>query len=227
MRQTTFRRAFVYASAILCISGCITDLVLIYLFGHQIPGYNQLTHTLSSLGVSTSPVAREVTLWSVILGTIFILFGFGFQEIFSTLGKQTRKAFWLFILYGLGEGVASGVFRIDLVNGELTNGAVLHEVFGGIGVVALLLLPLVMRKVFTQYSFPLFFRYSGIVLAAGIISTLLFSFRIQYFKGTFLYTYCGLWQRIFLVNFYIYFVVIAVMMIQEVNRHRQIRNNSK
>jgi hypothetical protein len=130
-------------------------------------------------------------------------------------------------LYGLGEGVASGVFRIDLVNGELTNGGVLHELFGGVGVISLLLLPLVMRKIFTQYSFPVFFRYSGIVLAAGFISTLLFSFRIQYFQGTFLYTYSGLWQRIFLVNFYLYFVVIANMMIQKVNRHRQIRNNSQ
>ncbi len=214
MLQISFKRIISYTSAILCISACIGDLVLIYVFGNQIPGYNQLTDTLSSLGVSSSPVAAEASMWSVILGLIFVFFAIGFKLVYQLHGKETRKAFWLIVLYGLGEGVASGVFRADRIKGELTNIAILHDLLGGIGIIAVLLLPFVMQKIFTQFSFPLFYRYSRIVWLVGIISTVLFSFRLQVFEGTFLYTYSGLWQRIFLVDYYIYFFVIAIMIIK-------------
>lgn len=226
MLHSSFRRIISYSSAILCITACIADFVLIYIFGNQIPGFNQLKSTLSSLGVSTSPVASEVTVWSVALGIIFLFFAFGFRETFHTYGKQINKASWLIVLYGLGEGVASGIFRADRINGHLTNLAYLHDFLGGIGVVALLLLPFVMRKIFSAFSSPIFFRFSGIVSVIGLISTLLFSFRLEYFAGSFLYNYSGLWQRIFLLNYYVYFSVIAGMMIQKTNRHSQIRNKS-
>ena len=74
MNKILIRKILIYSSAILCMGGCIADLVLIYIFGKQIPGYNQLSHTLSSLGISSSPVAHEVTIWLVVLGFIFIFF---------------------------------------------------------------------------------------------------------------------------------------------------------
>lgn len=226
MLHSSFRRIISYSAAILCITSCIADLVLIYIFGKQIPGFNQLKNTLSSLGVSTSPVAGAVTIWSVSLGIILVFFAFGFRLTFHTYGKQINKASWLIVLYGLGEGVASGIFRADRINGELTNIAYLHDFLGGIGVVALLLLPFIMRKIFSAFSFPIFFRFSGIVSAVGLLSTILFSFRLEYFAGSFLYNYSGLWQRIFLINYYAYFIVIAIMMVQKIKRLSQIRNKS-
>lgn len=226
MLNSSFRRIISYSSAFLCVAACIADLILIYIFGNQIPGFNQLKSTLSSLGVSTSPVAGAVTVWSVTLGIILVFFAFGFRETFHTYGKQIKKASWLIVLYGLGEGVASGLFRADEVNGQLTNLAYLHDFLGGIGVVALLLLPFVMRKIFSAFSSPIFFRFSGIVSAIGLLSTILFSFRLEYFAGSFLYNYSGLWQRIFLLNYYAYFTVIAIMMIQKINRLRQVRNKN-
>lgn len=220
MPQSPFTRYLVFASAILCISGCIADLLMIWIFGNQIPGFNQLTGTLSSLGVSTSPVAGEVTVWSVVLGIVLIFFAMGFRQAFQKYGKETRNAFWLIIFYALGEDIASGIFRADSINGKLTNLAYLHDVLGGIGVVSLLILPLVMHQIFTKFSFPLFNRYSRMAWFAGIIATLLFSFRLEYFAGTFLYTYSGLWQRIFLVNYYIYFIVISFMIMKETNISR-------
>ncbi|MFA5971096.1 MAG: DUF998 domain-containing protein [Lentimicrobiaceae bacterium] len=215
MNHSSYKKSVSYASAILCIAACFTDLVLIYIFGNQIPGFNHLTSTLSSLGISTSPVANEVTLWSVILGIIFIFFAFEFRVAFQKLGKETVVASWLIIFYALGEDIASGVFRADSINGKLTTLAYLHDVLGGIGVASLLILPIFMQKIFTKFSYPLFNRFSRIAWLIGIISIILFSFRLEYFSGTFLYTYSGLWQRIFLVDYYIYFVVIAFMIMKE------------
>jgi len=215
MNHSSLKKSVSYASAILCIAACFTDLVLIYIFGNQIPGFNQLTSTLSSLGLSTSPVASEVTVWSVILGLILIFFAFGFRMVFQKYGKETVVAFWLILFYALGEDIASGVFRADSINGKLTTLAYLHDILGGIGVTSLLILPYVMQKIFTKFSYPLFNRYSRIAWLVGITTTIFFSFRLEYFSGTFLYTYSGLWQRIFLVDYYIYFVVIAFMIMKE------------
>jgi len=134
--------------------------------------------------------------------------------------------FLLILLYGLGENIASGVFRADRVNGELTSLAYLHDFLGGIGVLSLLVLPFVMQKIFTKFSFPLFNRYSRMAWLVGFIATVFFSFRLEYFAGTFLYNYSGLWQRIFLADYYIYFTVIAVMMIKENNsvQSKRIKN---
>ena len=217
MNKPLFWKMLIYSSAILCMLGCIADLVLSYVFGKQIPGYNQLSHTLSSLGVSSSPVAHEVTIWLVVLGFIFLVFAIGFLYLYKAEGKAAQKAFWLIVLYSLGECIASGVFRADRVNGELTPVALLHDLFGGIGVTALLLLPLAMRNIFDAYSYPLFFRLSGIVFIAGICFTILFLFRMEYFANWVLHDYAGLWQRLFLVNYYSYFIVIAAMMIAKVN----------
>lgn len=215
MNHSSFNKNITFASAILCIIGCFTDLVLIFIFGNQIPGFNQLTSTLSSLGISTSPVAGEVTVWSVILGIIFIFYAIGFRLAFQKFGKAVVVATWLIIFYALGENIASGIFRADSINGKLTTLAYLHDVLGGIGVASLLILPYVMQKIFTRFSYPLFNRYSRLAWLVGIIATIFFSFRLEYFSGTFLYTYSGLWQRIFLVDYYIYFVVIAFMIMRE------------
>jgi hypothetical protein len=217
MLNSIFKKAILSSIVLLCIVGCLTDLALIYIFGKQIPGYNQFTGTISSLGVSTSPVSWEVTVWSVILGVIFVLFGIGFRIGFPEFGKETRKASLLIITYGLGDNVASGIFKADHLNGALTIMAVVHNLLGGIGIIALILLPLVMMKIFTRESFPAFFRFSGTVWVIGLISILFFSFRIVYFENSFLNTYKGLWQRIFLVDYYIYFTAIAYMMMKKIH----------
>ena len=226
MLHSSFRKIIMYSSAMLCIAACVADLILIYTFGKQIPGYNHVKDSLSSVWVSGSPVAVAVTVWSVVLGTIFVFFAFGFRKTFNKYGKQVKTASWLIILYGLGEGVASGIFRADTVNGKLTSLAYLHDLLGGIGVVALLILPFVMRKIFTAFASPVFYRFSGIVSAIGLFSIFLFSFRLDYFADSMLHDYSGLWQRIFLVNYYGYFIVIAVMMIQKIQRLSRIRNKS-
>jgi hypothetical protein len=214
----SFSKKTIIFASVLVSAGCFVDLALIYIFGKQIHGYNQLMCTISSLGESTSPVSRAVTIWSVIFGTILIFFGFAFNSVFIDYGKETRKVFVLIIIYGLGENIGSGVFRADHIDGGLTTVAVVHNMLGGIGVIALLLLPLVMIKILTKESAPSFFYFSYIVWAIGLISIIFFSFRIAYFQNSFINTYNGLWQRIFLINFYIYFIAIAIIMMKKINK---------
>jgi hypothetical protein len=194
----------------------------IYIFGKQIQGYSQLSCTISSLGESSSPISGTVTIWSVFLGTIIILFGFCFREVFLKYGKVTNRVFLLIVLYGFGENIASGIFKADYINGSVTVMAIVHNLLGGIGVVALLLLSLMMTKIFTRESSPGFFIFSLIVFSIGIISILLFSLRILNLEMRFINSYKGLWQRIFLVNFYIYFIAIAIKMIRYMDKYSSV-----
>jgi hypothetical protein len=208
---------FPAVSAYVCMAACSIDVILLYLLGNQIPGYNQLSDSISSMGVSSSPVSAIANTWSVILGIVFILYSFGFRKAFGKYSRLTNLASWLIVVYGLGEGIASGLIKADHFNGVPTATAVFHDLTGGIGVTAILLLPLVNMKIFTREAFPVFYRFSFLIWIISIVSIVLFLFRIDYFEQTFLYSFSGLWQRIFLATIYAYLSAIAIMIVKEVN----------
>jgi hypothetical protein len=216
MINSMYRNAVLSSIAVLCIVACCADLLLLYIFGNQIPGYSQLADSISSLGVSSSPVSLEVTIWSVLLGLVFILFAYSFREVFRQKSKSTLIVFWLIVIYGCGEGIASGILKPDHINGLNTITSVLHDILGGIGDAAILLVPLAMIRIFPKELFPVFFIYSLTIWVIAMISIILFLLRIVFSEVAFFNSYSGLWQRIFLIIFYIYFTIIALMIVKEI-----------
>ena len=197
----------------ICIAACLADLLILYTLGKQFPGYNHATDTLSRLGASVSPVSSTVSAWWVILGIVFIIFGIGFAIRYRRKGKPSLIAAILLALYGLGEGMGSGLFKADHVGGSLTVSAIIHNVVGGFGLAAVLVLPMVIRRLFPKDKHRAFYIFSTVIFYVGIVSTLLFLTR--YTGDNILSHYKGIWQRVTLVNTYVYFVVLAIMMIME------------
>ncbi|MCX6332871.1 MAG: DUF998 domain-containing protein [Bacteroidia bacterium] len=206
---------YIIVSAIACIVVCITEFVTLFIFGAFYPGYDHLKDTMSTLGASVSPVAHEVSLWWVIMGLLLIFFGTGFRKAFSEKGFFARVAAWLIMLYGFGEGIGSGAFKANHIENGLTISLIFHDILGGIGVTAILLLPLIMQKVVTRNENPGFYRMSRIIFITGIITVSLFLFRYLPNENNFLTVYKGLWQRLFMLNTYIYLTTIAVLMIKK------------
>ncbi len=205
---------YVYISAIICIAACIGEFVALFGLGSLYPGFNHLKDTMSSLGASNSPVSNIISTWWVIVGVLFIFFGIGLRIAFPEKGLYAKIASWLIILYGFGEGIGSGGFKADHVLSGLTTSAVIHDILGGIGVTAVLILPLIMQKVITRNEMPGFSRMSKIVFIAGIVTVGLFLFRYSSDKNNFFTLYKGLWQRLFMLNTYLYFSSIAFIMIK-------------
>ncbi len=197
----------------ICITACLADLLILYTLGKKFPGYNQATDTLSRLGASVSPVSSVVSYWWVILGIVFILFGIGFAVRYRRKGKPSVIAALLIAIYGLGEGMGSGLFKADHVGGSLTFSAIIHNTVGGFGLAAILVLPLVIRRLFPKETHRAFYIFSTVIFYVGIVSTLLFLTR--YTGDNILSHYKGIWQRVTLVNTYVYFVVMAIMMVKE------------
>jgi hypothetical protein len=198
--------------SILCIAACIGDLLLLYILGMKFPGYNQATDTISNLGGTASPVSNLASAWWIILGIVFIAFAAGFYAEFREKGNNAAIAGILIAIYGIGEGLGSGLFKVSHSVGTLTSATIIHDAVGGIGIVAVLIMPLVIRRVFSRKEHHLFYIFSGVIFYIGILSSILFLAR--YTGDNILHRYTGIWQRMTLINTYIYFVVVSIMMIR-------------
>jgi hypothetical protein len=206
---------YIIVSAVACITVCIGEFVTLFAFGAHYPGYNQLKETMSSLGATNSPFSNEISIWWVIMGVLLIFFGTGLRKAFPEKDLYSKIASLLIMLYGFGEGIGSGAFKADHIVNGLTTSAIIHDILGGIGVTAILLLPLIMQRVITKNEMPVFYRMSKIVFVTGIVTVLLFLFRYSSNENNFFTVYKGLWQRLFMLNTYIYLTTIAILMIKK------------
>jgi hypothetical protein len=214
----------ILVSAVACIIASIGEFISIFVLGLYYPGYNQWTDTMSSLGASISPVSDIISTWWIIMGVLFIFFGIGYKKAFQDKGKNAGIASLLIILYGLGEGIGSGSFKADHIADVPTTMAIIHDILGGIGVTAILAFPLIVRKVITKEEMPGFSIMSKIIFVLGILSIILFLFRFSSDPNNFLSVYKGLWQRLFMLNTYIYLSTIAIIIIRKVRYNQQSSN---
>ena len=205
---------YISISVTALIIACIGEFMTIFVFAAYYPGYSQLKEPMSALGSPSSPVSDEISLWWIIMGLLFIFFGWGFKRAFSDKGKIALYASLLIILYGFGEGIGSGLFKFD----ENANGFILssfiHNVLGGIGTTSILIFPYSMQKVITKNENKSFYRFSQIAFFTGLLLILLFIIRYSKDYSNFLVLYKGLWQRLFMLNIYVYMIVLAIIMVR-------------
>lgn len=207
------RKILVYAGSAACFIGCIGDFLSLFILGSHYPGYSQLHETMSSLGSTASPVSGIISAMWVILGLLMIVFAFGFKEALPRDDKYVKAVFWLLILYGLGEGAGSGLFKADTVSGTYTISFIVHDILGSAGLIAILILPLIVQKIKPYFSGRCFLRYSVITVVSGTLFLVLFSFRFIGNENNTLSSLKGLWQRLFVLVYYIYLTVLAIKMI--------------
>ncbi len=212
------RKIIVYTGSAACFTGCAGDFLSLLILGQEYPDYNQLNDTMSSLGSSASPVSNIISVLWIILGILMIIFAFGFRAAHSPRDKNVKIVFWLLIFYGLGEGLGSGLFKADRVSGSYTTSFIVHDILGGAGVVAIMILPLIVQKIKPSFSSPGFIRFSNITLILGTLFLILFSFRFIGNGENIIVRYKGLWQRLFVLVYYIYMITIAIKMASETVR---------
>ncbi len=204
----------VFTGVIACFIACVGDFLVTIILGSHYPGYSQLFNTMSSLGASTSPVSYLTNLWWLILGLLMITFAIGFWQAFPKGTKYVSLVTWLIILYGLGEGFGSGLFKSDQT-GVFINPSFIHDFLGGVGILAIIILPMIVPKIIPCFSGLDFKRFSLFVLLSGIMMWTLFFFRYVNHGDNFIAVYKGLWQRLFVLDYYLYLSVIAIMILNK------------
>lgn len=176
-----------------------------FILGALYEGYHFVDQTESLLGTSDSPVAIYMTVWEVLFCLLLVIFALGLRRALTPGLKWPAFAFWIVILYALGEGLGSGVFPYDRIGTELTSSGKLHGVSGAIGVGALVFLPFVFSKIYPKCSFPKLNLFSSTLFVSGLLFVILYLL-----SKAGVIDHKGLWQRIFLANYHIFMIVVAI-----------------
>jgi hypothetical protein len=209
------RKIVIVAGIVAGIAACVGDFAVTFYFGRFYPGYNQLHDTMSTLGATASPVSGILSTWWVVMGLLFMLFAIAFYYSFAPRSFVNTASVFIF-LYGLGEGLGSGIFKADPTGETLINSYLFHNILGGIGVVAILAFPLFIKGIMTDAETKWFSGFSYIIFSLGIIFIVLFLFRFESFG--IITELKGLWQRLFVADVYIYLLIIDGLMIKKLCR---------
>lgn len=164
------KKLLIIITALSGIAGCMVDLGGTFILGDRIDGYNQLKHTMSQMGILSSPVANEKAICWIAMGFLLILFAVGIRLAYAENKEFAGIASWLIILYGFGEGMISGIFPADKAGEVHTWAGIVHNAIGGVGVIAIMIFPLVMRRII-----PDLIKLSTIVFFIGAAGVILFS----------------------------------------------------
>ena len=211
----------VIVAATCCFIACIGDFAITFIIGSIYKNYNFLNQSESFLGTSDSPVAMYMNVWGVFFSMLFVMYAYGLRKSIFKSGPQQLVAVWLIVIYGLGEGVGSGLFPYDHIGDELTLSGKLHSLFSGIGVAALMLFPFVILKLFSKKSYPKMNAYSLFVGLSGLFFVILFLLAREEILPL-----KGLWQRLFILDYYLLLMTIAITMVTTHSRITNPQNTS-
>jgi len=206
-------KSLVTLSFISCLSASLGDFIVTFLLGSFYPGYNFISQTESSLGTLNSPVANYMNLWGVLFGLLLIVFGLGIRGTEFKKEKWGVILLWLIILYGIGEGFGSGLFPNNSIGNDHSIIPNTHNVFGAIGGFALALIPLAGSQLFAKKKYYKLNKYSKFVFIIGLVLILTYLLsRIG------IIPYRGLWQRIFILHYHVYLIVLGVVIMNSAKK---------
>jgi hypothetical protein len=176
--------------------------------GTLYPGYDWKTDSISYLGQQNSPVLHYVKNWGICFTITYIILGLAFYKSFNHKSFIVKIVSVLFVVYGFGEGVGSSFFPINEKGSALTQSAFLHNLFGGFADVALYAIPFLMLFEFSKSRHFKFHITTYVLMGVALIACFIFLIAKYFHIEHGVFTYRGVWQRIFLLCFYIYFLLL-------------------
>lgn len=192
----------------------VVDIVLPFVVSIPYKGYNHTTTVMSVLGARTSPLRVLYNVWTIISGCVFILFGY---ILFRHYGERYKglciAIVVLFILYGIGCEIISGIFPVNENANDKTVSSIIHGIGSVIGFMALLVVPLLLGIVQLRTKENI----DGIVsIASFILSFIAFTLFVMSDKPTFENTalaLTGLWQRFAMYMMYIPLIIFTLKLL--------------
>lgn len=196
-------------SAIACFIACAGDFLITIILGCFYPGYNHLEFVMSELATAKSPVAIWISIWWIIYGILIIVFGIGFGKTLNLKNTLAKLSMGLIILFGIGAGIGAGIFPYSSIVQEATISGRIHDISSSIGFIAILFLPIISLKLFLNKNIRGMSVLSVIIQIIGLTSFVVFIISENSFYKNSILGYSGLWQRLFLLNYYVYFLTVS------------------
>lgn len=193
-------------AVICCFVACAGDFVVTFILGAMYPGYDLIRDSESYLGTSGSPVAHLMNLWSFFFFLLLLLFAVGLRLTKLRHGFWAGVLVWLIAAYGVGEGLGSGLFPYDHINGTLTTSGTLHSISGAVGGTAVVFIPLAGLNIFSRKNYPKFGAYCTFTFFNGLFFIILF---LLAHRG--IIPHKGLLQRVFILNYHVFIMAMALL----------------
>ncbi len=208
------RDPFVLAAATAGLAACAGEFVVPFVLARFYPGYSHLRNVLSELGAPGSPVATWMDLWWVTFGVLMVVFAFGFARAFAGAGPAVYVVAGQLVVFGLLAGIGSGLFPMDPAGSGPTLSGRLHNSLAGVGFLALIFVPLVSLAVFPRPESPGLYWLAVATQVAGLAALALYVAAQGPRSGAGFMSQVGLWQRVFLLVYYIHLSAIAITMLR-------------
>jgi hypothetical protein len=218
-------KRFLYLTAIFCFIACFIDITSTFILGtFYYPNYSHILQPISVIGASASPISGLISGIWIVVGILFIFFGIGFRNAFLSNEKYSKIVSWLIVIYAIGDQIGSGVFPGNHIRNQITNMGIVHDIVSGIGIGALLLIPFFIGKIITKNNYPVTFWFSRFFMIFGIFCIIIFSISKIINQNENIFSYTGLWQRMYLVNYYLLLMSVSIIMLKEISKKTIKRN---
>ncbi|MGW8317176.1 MAG: DUF998 domain-containing protein, partial [Bacteroidales bacterium] len=141
-------------------------------------------------------------------------FAYSYFQIYRS-NRWVKIAVISLLVYGLGEGIGSGCFPINPPGTDLTLNGRLHNIFSGIGDAGIVLLPFIFMFMFPRADHRKLHVYLWTVAGFGIVMAVFFLIAKYNHSDNFISDYKGVWQRIYILNYYAMLLVMSGRMLKE------------
>lgn len=195
----------------LLIVAVISELVLPFVLGRFVPGYNQVEMLISSFGENGVPTQLAFKVWEIINGTLFVLAAPAFYARFEHTSQPL--AMWTAIciaIFGIGDCIITGLVDRAGSTKEVGFASLLHNYASGAGFLGLLIGTFLLIWLFYLEQNHMMVITLIIIFVLSSFFMLLFATPKIPIVNSFHVAYRGLWQRLNLLFLYLPFFIVAV-----------------
>lgn len=199
----------------LLVLAVASELLLPFVLGHFIPGYQQKNMLISSFGETGMETRNAFRIWEIFNGVLFIAAAPAFYQEFKTTSPLLAAGLvGSLILFGLGDCIITGLFARAKTAEEVGFASILHNVASGAGFIALFVgNGLLIWLFFLRHKPGWGLVLLTLLVLAGITMLLFSSPKLPLLKAYHV-AHRGLWQRLTLLFLYLPYLLVSLRSLQ-------------
>jgi hypothetical membrane protein len=214
--NNTFHRLAAFAG----VGGPIIFIFIVIVAGARHDGYSHLSQAVSELGAVDSPVQIWQTLNFFFLGFALAMFTISFHKRFPGSGKLTTG---LLLYFSISALIGNGIFPCDPGCTGVTTIGLLHNMTGLTGFIALFAGLLLISRKMKEHD-----AWSKKATYTQITAFLMFGFLVMWLvfgpAGSVAPNIHGVFQRLMIITFLQWFVVIGFYMLGGVEERARVKS---
>lgn len=194
----------------------ISELLLPFVLGRFIFGYDQIEMLISNFGENGMPTKLVFKLWEVFNGGLFILSAPAFYKRFCSMSHNL--AIWVsvcIILFGIGDCIITGLVDRATTDEQIGFAGLLHNYASGVGFVALLIGTFILIWLYKLEQKWVMVGLLPLIFFISSIFMILFALPKIPIISNFQVSHRGLWQRLNLFFLYLPFLMVALGVISQ------------